>query len=212
MEKEKAKIQKYLLIVFFFLPIILISFIYRDILFSNSFLSNRDVTLAFYPYFNYFANNGGLISDNILSGFPVPKRKTAAELPLHLHASRRLSTQGGAILGETASYPQPIFADSGLKGRGFPKVRGQGRNLRAGHHQIQNTQEGKTVDPRHFQEQSQWPNRGQSQQKTVGHDAAGGAGLPGGKTAQQKAVGVLRKFVQTKNSSGKGLPERNQFF
>ncbi len=55
--------------LYFVFPIIFIFFIFRSHIFGIT--NNGDVIYNFFNYFSYFENHGNVVSQNILSGFPV---------------------------------------------------------------------------------------------------------------------------------------------
>ncbi len=58
-------------LIYLFLPIFLIGFIFFNIIFKNEFFLNGDSLYGFYAYYKYFVQEGSVITQNILSGFPV---------------------------------------------------------------------------------------------------------------------------------------------
>src|SRR3989338_5263621 len=58
-------------IVMFFLPILGILFVFREVVFRSKVFSHLDFLLTYSPYFNFLSTSTALISPSILSGFPV---------------------------------------------------------------------------------------------------------------------------------------------
>lgn len=58
-------------VIAFLLPITVIFLIFYKIIFENGFFMNGDSIFGYFTYFYYFVHKGSLISQNILSGFPV---------------------------------------------------------------------------------------------------------------------------------------------
>lgn len=55
----------------FFLPVIVICIIFRKAIFFGGLYYDGDTILQFFPYLNFFARHGSLITYDILSGFPI---------------------------------------------------------------------------------------------------------------------------------------------
>lgn len=58
-------------IIAFLLPITVFFLIFYKIIFEKGFFMNGDSIFGYFTYFHYFVHGGSLISQNILSGFPV---------------------------------------------------------------------------------------------------------------------------------------------
>jgi hypothetical protein len=57
--------------LYFLLPLFLITLIFFKIIFKDQFFLNGDSLYGFYAYYKYFVQGGSIITQNILSGFPV---------------------------------------------------------------------------------------------------------------------------------------------
>lgn len=68
---DKLKREKIINILIFLVPILGIFFIFRDVVFSSKIFSHLDVLITFVPYYDFLSHGTGLISPNILSGFPI---------------------------------------------------------------------------------------------------------------------------------------------
>src|SRR3954468_21533037 len=71
METFKTQLKRYAPVIIFVLPILCLLFIFRKVIFLGYFFGNGDIIFNFFEYFNYFAHGGNIISQQLLSGFPV---------------------------------------------------------------------------------------------------------------------------------------------
>lgn len=55
----------------FFVPVLGIFFVFREVIFEGKIFSHLDVIINFVPYYDFLSRGVGLISSSILSGFPV---------------------------------------------------------------------------------------------------------------------------------------------
>lgn len=66
--EENKKLINFLI---FLVPILGILFIFREVIFQSKIFSHLDVLITFVPYYDFLSNRASLLSQNILSGFPV---------------------------------------------------------------------------------------------------------------------------------------------
>jgi len=70
-EKSRISSGSTLLVGLFLLPLVVLTFVFRDLLFFGGFFSNGDVILANLPFLFYRGMSDTLIVQNIFSGFPL---------------------------------------------------------------------------------------------------------------------------------------------
>ncbi len=64
-------INKFIHLLFFALPVLVLLAIFYPVVFSDSLFGNGDTLFGFYPYHQYFTAGGPLVAQGLLSGFPV---------------------------------------------------------------------------------------------------------------------------------------------
>lgn len=67
----KSWIRRYQETIVFLLPVVIVLWIFRGILFQNAIFNNGDILFNFYNYLRYYSGGGPVIAQSILSGFPV---------------------------------------------------------------------------------------------------------------------------------------------
>lgn len=68
---QKQRVKNILNLLYFMIPILGVLFVFREVVFQGKIFSHLDVLITFVPYYDFLSNGVSLVSQNILSGFPV---------------------------------------------------------------------------------------------------------------------------------------------
>lgn len=63
--------EKHINAILFLVPLIVLGFIWREVIFFDRIFFDGDILLNYYPFFEYFSKDGPLVIQEILSGFPA---------------------------------------------------------------------------------------------------------------------------------------------